>query len=75
MRPLSGILSTQLVLRIGRRMTNADHRIHQSELSALKPALRHKAVSAELEVLMRSVGLNDAGICSQHRKAFGRTAT
>ena len=36
MRPLSGILSTQLVLRIGRRMTNADHRIHQSELSALK---------------------------------------
>ena len=36
MRPLSGILSTQLVLRIGRRVANADHRIHQSELSALK---------------------------------------
>jgi hypothetical protein len=36
MRPLSGILSTQLVLCIGRRMTNAYHRIHQSELSALK---------------------------------------
>ena len=34
MRPPSGILSTQLVLRIGRRV--ADHRIHQSELSALK---------------------------------------
>ena len=34
MRPPSGILSTQLVLRIGRRV--ADHRIYQSELSALK---------------------------------------
>ena len=36
LRPLSGLQSTQLVLRIGRRVANADHRINQSELSALK---------------------------------------
>ena len=36
LRPLSGVLSSQLVLRIGRRVANADHRINQSELSALK---------------------------------------
>ena len=35
LRPLSGVLSTQLVLRIGRRVANADHRINQSELSEL----------------------------------------
>ena len=36
LRLLSGLQSTQLVLRIGRRVANADHRINQSELSALK---------------------------------------
>ena len=53
LRPLSGLQSTQLVLRIGRRVANADHRINQSELSALKllrlitnHALRRKTVSA-----------------------------